>query len=80
MTVYDEWIEVGRLDDSVLYAPLFSIDGGDTKERFVRENGVDGFIPLRGHEYKLKVRRIYQTDNPHYHYYELLEVISDTAV
>ena len=41
---------------------------------------IEGFIPARGHEYKLKVRRIYLARNPFYHHYELLEIISDCLI
>ena len=84
MTVYDDWAFVGEMStddgDVELYAPLASVEGEVINERLMMETEIEGFIPIRGHEYRLKVRRIYLTRNPFYHHYELLEVISDSLV
>ena len=56
-----------------IYAPLVCVNGQTELLQ-----GYEGFSPRRGHEYRLKVRRIYITDYPEYHHYELLEVLSDT--
>ena len=83
MTVYDDWAVVGaayypekssRVD---IYAPLVSIEGDDKTERLLSDEEISGFTPLRGHEYRLMVRRIYLTEHPFYHYYELVAVLDD---
>ena len=84
MTVYDDWAFVGEMStddgDLELYAPLVSVEGEGKTERLMMETDIEGFIPIRGHEYRLKVRRIYLAKNPFYHHHELLELISDSSV
>ena len=83
MTVYDDWDIVGvayypeETFGVDIYAPLISIEGEDKTERLLSEDEISGFTPLRGHEYRLKVRRFYLTEHPFYHYYELISVILD---
>ncbi len=81
MTVYDDWDVVGRYYyeglERDIYAPLISIEGEDGPERLLSDDEIYGFIPLRGHEYRLKVRRIYLIEHPFYHYYELIAVLDD---
>ena len=84
MTVFNDWAFVGEMSsddgDVKLYAPLISVEGENTTERLMMETDIEGFTPIRGHEYRLKVRRIYLTRNPFYHHYELIELISDNVV
>ena len=81
MTVYDEWRIAGRkCCDSVetdIYAPMFSINDGKKSELMIDEADIEGFKPVHEHEYTLRVRRIFITNNPFYHHYELLELIND---
>lgn len=83
MTVYDDWAFMGEMStedmDVELYAPLVSVEGENKTERLMMESDIEGFTPIRGHEYRLKVRRIYLTRDPFYHHYELLELISDCS-
>ncbi len=82
MTVYDEWRLVGRrCCDSVetdIYAPMFSINDGKKSEHMIDDTDIEGFKPVRGHKYKLRVRRIFITNNTLYHHYELVDLINDT--
>lgn len=82
MRVYDDWKLTGQMSNDTeerdIYAPLVSVEGGNGTERLEMDTDIEGFTPIRGHEYRLKVRRIYLTGKPHYHHYELLELMSDT--
>ena len=84
LTVYDDWAFVGEMSTDEgwekLYAPLISVEGENTTELLMMESDIEGFTPLRGHEYRLKVRRIFLTRDPFYHHYELLELISDRCI
>ena len=80
MTVFDDWEVVGYMgtkdqDDVEVYAPLISVNG--ETDRLLREDEIKGFKPLPGHEYIIKVRRIFITKEPFYHYYKMLDLISD---
>lgn len=83
MTVLDDWEMVGYYIDTQdqdrveIYAPLISVNG--ETERLLGDDEIDGIKLLRGHEYKMKVRRIHLTRNPFYHNYKMLELISDKA-
>ncbi len=83
MTVLDDWEMVGYFigtpdqDRVEIYAPLISVNG--ETERLRCDDKIEGINLLRGHEYKMKVRRIYLTRNPFYHNYKMLELISDKA-
>lgn len=81
MTFFDDWRLVGTTrneagEEVELYTPFFFAEGDDFRRLFL-PGDIDGFTPIKGHEYKLIVRRIYLTDQPFYHYYELIRVISD---
>ena len=58
-----------------IYAPLIAVHGNT--ERLLRDDEIEGFKPIRGHEYKLKVRRIFITEEPFYHDYKMLDLIYD---
>ena len=83
MTVLDDWEMVGYYigtpdqDRVEIYAPLILVNG--ETERLLGDDKIEGINLLRGHEYKMKVRRIYLTRNPFYHNYKMLELISDKA-
>ncbi len=83
MTVLDDWEMVGyyigtpNQDRVEIYAPLISVNG--ETERLRGDDKIEGIKLLRGHEYKMKVRRIYLTQTPLYHNYKMLELISDKA-
>jgi len=81
MTFFDDWRLVGTTrneagEEVELYTPFFFAEGDDFRRLFL-PGDIDGFTPIKGHEYKLIVKRIYLTDQPFYHYYELIRVISD---
>jgi len=57
--------------------PLVTFNG--KTEHLEDVNEIEGFTPLRGHEYRLIVRIFYITNNSMYHRYELKELISDKA-
>lgn len=83
MTVLDDWENVGSMSSengwTAIYAPLVVVPG-ERPERLMSDTDIDGFTPVRGHEYKLKVRRIYLNNNRLlYHYYEMLELQNDTT-
>ena len=83
MTVLDDWEMVGYYlvtpdqEGVEIYAPLILVNG--ETERLRGDDKIEGINLLRGHEYKMKVRRIYLTRNPFYHNYKMLELISDKA-
>ena len=82
MTILDDWAIVGAIfnENGPLdaYAPMLSVPG-EEPERMQFDWDIHGFTPIRAHEYKLRVRRFYLTnDRLMYHHYELLEIISDT--
>lgn len=79
--IVDDWAETGcTFDDNgpvPIYAPLMLVNGESKPERLFQPTDIDGFTPARGHEYQLRIRRIYLTNEPFYHNYEMLELISD---
>ena len=82
--VYDDWDKVGRRwteerGDEDIFSPLISM-AGEEPDRLLSEDEIDGFIPERGHEYKLLVRRFYYARNPVYHKYELIEILEDKTL
>ena len=82
MTILDDWDEVGTFFEEngpvTLYAPLILVEGEGKPERMFFDTDIEGFTPLRGHEYKLRVRRIYITNDRFFsHHYEILELLSD---
>ena len=81
VSILDDWAETGcTFDDNgpvPIYAPLMLVNGESKPERLFHSTDIDSFFPSRGHEYKLLIRRIYLTNNPFYHNYEMLRLISD---
>ncbi|MBQ9310280.1 MAG: hypothetical protein IJ222_05370 [Bacteroidales bacterium] len=84
MTVHDDWAESGLMhdgeEDTIIYAPSYSIKGESELRRFLMDSDIDGFTPVRGHEYLLNVRRFYLTTNPFYCHYELISILGDTLI
>lgn len=80
--ILDDWAETGcTFDDNgpvSIYAPLMLVYGEKKTERLFQLTDIDGFSPERGHEYQLKIRRFFLTNNPFYHYYELIKLIKET--
>ncbi len=84
MTIVNDWKVVGSSSDDNgpvdLYAPLMIVQG-EEPERMMFDWDIEGFTPVRGHEYKLRVRRFYMPNERWFtHHYEMLEMISDTIV
>lgn len=79
--ILDDWDETGcSFDDDgpvPIYAPIMLVKGKNEPERLFEPTDIEGFTPIRGHEYKLLIRRIYLTRIPMYHHYELMELLSD---
>ena len=82
MTVHDDWAFVGWYhpvdgDEKELYAPSVSVGDGEKKERLLLADEIEGFVPVRGHEYRLLVKRIYLADDPSSHHYEMVRMLDD---
>lgn len=79
--VMNDWRYAGTsmYKDSIreIYVPCLEVEGETSPMKMLDEDDIVGFIPERGHEYLLKVRRIFITKEPFYHHYELLEIIED---
>lgn len=80
MKVSSEWSYNGRSYRGEtgwvnIETPLVTFSG--KTEHLEEVNEIEGFTPLRGHEYRLMVRLFYITNNSFYHRYELIKVISD---
>ena len=65
------------VDEVKVFAPSMVIEGETSPMEMVDQKGIDGFTPEKGHEYILKVLRIFITRDPYFHYYILLEIIED---
>ena len=82
MTVHDDWAVVGWYHpvdggEKALYAPSVSVGDEEKRERLLIADEIEGFVPVRGHEYRLLVKRIYLADDPSYHHYELVRMLDD---
>ena len=82
MAVLDDWERVGCMSTKDqgwvdIFAPLIAVDG--ITERLLGDDEIEGFKPLRGHEYRIKVRRFYITEEPFYHVYKMLDIIYDKS-
>lgn len=79
--VLDEWKRVGAAvcdgKESDISVPCLVAEGETAPMEMSDEEDIEGFIPERGHEYLLRVRRIFLTEDPFFHHYELMELISD---
>lgn len=65
------------VDEVKVHAPRMVIEGETTPMEMVDQEGIDGFTPEKGHEYLLKVQRIFITRDPYFHYYVLLDILED---
>ena len=84
MKVLDDWKETGRTwdkDDNVIsiMAPLTSVDGEEPL-RLMFPSDIEGLTLVRGHEYRIRVRRFYWYDDPYMYRYELLSILEDKTV
>ncbi|MBQ7421615.1 MAG: hypothetical protein IJV27_05715 [Prevotella sp.] len=81
VSILDDWAVTGSsFEDNGpvdIYAPLMLVKGEDAPERLFMPSDISGFTPERGHEYKLLIRRFYLTNDPFYHDYEMIKLISD---
>ena len=84
LVFHDDWRKVGRCDyadgrSQDIILPRVDVEGGE-KDIFLDainpEDIIDGFIPERGHNYRVKVRRISIDHSDLNSKYELLEVLS----
>lgn len=60
-----------------IYFPRTDVEGEEEDIPMLSLESIDGFIPERGHTYRLRVRRFSIDRDPIYSEYELLEVLSD---
>ncbi len=84
MTIVNDWKVVGCSFEENgpvdLYALLIFVQV-EEPERMMFDWDIEGFTPVCGNEYKLRVRRFYIPNARLYtHQYEMLEMISDTIV
>ena len=87
MHVYDEWTKVGVMysndneEGEDVVTPRISIDGETTEVQLYLPDEINNFLPQRGHEYELLVRRFRlktHLNSSHYVKYELIRIICDT--
>ena len=81
MTVYNEWETVGSMMNGRgefldIITPRIKIDGEEEDTHLLSQDEIEGFIPEKGYEYKLKVRRFMLKSDPFHCMYELFKVIS----
>ncbi len=81
LTVSSEWKCVGNMitEDGTkdLYAPTVDVENGERDIQILFPDEIKGFLPVRGHSYRIKARRFQVIPAPDYCRYELLEVLSD---
>ena len=83
MTVYDDWELTATIykedeNDIDIYAPLTAVKGEEPLRLWFPED-IEGFTPIRGHEYHIKVRRFYWYNDRIMYHYELLKVLEDKS-
>lgn len=81
MTVYDDWEHTATTwddDDNeiIICSPLTSVKGEEPMRLLFPED-IEGFTPVRGHQYLIQVRRFYWYENRSHYRYELLKVLED---
>lgn len=81
MSIHDDWRDVGTLisdgEETPVFTPKVVIENENVDTVLFSPDEINGFIPLRGHYYQLRVRRFRCNSAPFYCRYELIEVISD---
>lgn len=82
LIVHDDWREVGYVfnpdgTEGPIYAPRVDVEGGEEDILIIFKYDIKGFIPERGHSYRLRVRRFQVIREPSHNRYELLEILSD---
>ena len=80
MTVFDDWAKVGTLfpiggEPVDVICPRVHIDGEAEDSRLMTPDEIKGFLPERGQEYRLLVRRFSYRSDPFYRLFELIEVL-----
>ena len=83
LIVHDDWRETGRMfnadgTDEIIYTPRIDVEGGEENILMYFKDDIKGFVPERGHSYRLRVRRFLVIREPDHNRYELLEILSDT--
>lgn len=83
LLVHDDWRCTGHMfntdgTEEDIYTPRVDVEGGEQDILLVLKDDIDGFVPERGHSYRLRVRRFQVTREPSYNRYELLEILNDT--
>ena len=63
-------------NDIDIYAPLTAVKGEEPLRLWFPED-IEGFTPVRGHQYLIQVRRFYWYENRSHYRYELLKVLED---
>ena len=82
LNVLDDWRETGHKyypdgTDEIIYTPRINVEDGEEEIRMLSKEDIKGFVPVRGHSYRIRVRRFQIVRKPSYNSYELLEVLSD---
>ena len=83
LLVHDDWRCTGHMfntdgTEEDIYAPRVDVEGGEQDILMILKDEIDGFVPERGHSYRLRVRRFQVTREPSHNRYELLEILNDT--
>ena len=83
LIVHDEWREIGYMQNpdgtgETLYYPRVDIEGGEENIFILSLRDLQGFVPERGHRYRLRVRHFQVIREPDHNRYEFLETLEDT--
>ena len=84
LIVHDDWKETGNImypegTGGPIYTPRVDVEGGEENILMIFKEDIEGFVPERGHSYKLRVRRFRIIREPSFNQYELLERLSDKS-
>lgn len=83
LIVYDDWRLTGHMfmtdgSEEPIYAPRVDVEGSEKDILLTTKDEIEGFIPQRGHNYRLRARRFQLIRDRFYKRYELLKVLDDT--
>ncbi len=83
LIVHDDWRRTGHMfntdgTEEDIYTPRVDVEGGEQDILMIFKDDIDGFVPERGHSYRLRVRRFQIIREPFHNRYELLEILYDT--
>ena len=83
LIVHDDWKLTGHMfktDGSIehIYTPRVDVEGGEEDILLTVVDEIEGFVPQRGHNYRLRTRRFQLNRDRFYKRYELLKIIDDT--